>query len=101
MTQSRIKTDYANYANENRLCYISSMRKAFLGFLTLLAVTAISQPVLQQPAAVQMIAVEGEGSRYWPRWRGPSGQGLASGTGYPDTWSATENVGWKTRVPGR
>ena len=47
-----------------------------------------------------MIADEGEAARYWPRWRGPSGQGAVSGTGYPDTWSATENVLWKAPVPG-
>ena len=43
----------------------------------------------------------GEARSYWPRWRGPSGQGLAFGSGYPDTWSATENVLWKVEVPGR
>ena len=47
-----------------------------------------------------MVAVEGEGAKYWPVWRGPSGQGLVTGT-YPDTWSATENVVWKKPVPGR
>ena len=45
---------------------------------------------------VMMIPVEGEGAKYWPRWRGPSGQGLVSGTGYTDRWSDTENVRWKT-----
>jgi hypothetical protein len=55
----------------------------------------------QQPApAVQMVAETGEGARYWPRWRGPSGQGVVTGTGYPDSWSATENVKWKVPVPG-
>jgi outer membrane protein assembly factor BamB len=54
-----------------------------------------------QQEAVRMIAVEGEGARYWPRWRGPSGQGLIAGTGYPDRWSATQNVLWKKPVPGR
>jgi outer membrane protein assembly factor BamB len=47
-----------------------------------------------------MIASAGEGARYWPRWRGPSGQGQVSGSGYPDKWSATENVLWKVAVPG-
>jgi outer membrane protein assembly factor BamB len=47
-----------------------------------------------------MVADIGEGAKYWPRWRGPSGQGLAAGTGYPDAWSATENVAWKVAVPG-
>jgi len=49
---------------------------------------------------VKMVADEGEGAKYWARWRGPSGQGLANGTGYPDTWSATQNVAWKVPVPG-
>jgi outer membrane protein assembly factor BamB len=44
-----------------------------------------------------MIAAAGA----WPRWRGPSGQGLAADSGYPDTWSDTQNVLWRTRVPGR
>jgi outer membrane protein assembly factor BamB len=52
-------------------------------------------------AAVAMIQPEGEAQKYWPRWRGPSGQGLVAGTGYPDTWSGTENVIWRTAVPGR
>ena len=46
-----------------------------------------------------MVGVEGEGAKYWPIWRGPTGQGLAAGA-YPDTWSATENVLWKKPVPG-
>ena len=53
----------------------------------------------QQPA-VRMIADEGEGAKYWPRWRGPSGQGVASGTSYPDTWSPTSGILWKAAVPG-
>ena len=60
-----------------------------------------ASPVLAfQDADVSMVATVGEGARYWPRWRGPSGQGFASGTSYPDKWSATENVLWKVRVPG-
>ena len=51
-------------------------------------------------ADVRMVAVEGEGAYFWPRWRGPSGQGLVDGTGYTDRWSATENVLWRTTVPG-
>ncbi|MGH9146218.1 MAG: hypothetical protein ACRD1Q_05880, partial [Vicinamibacterales bacterium] len=60
-----------------------------------------SAPLTSQEAAVQMVATEGEGARYWPRWRGPSGQGLVSGKDYPDTWSATQNVLWKTPLKGR
>ena len=54
----------------------------------------------QDDGGVGMVRPEGEGERYWPRWRGPSGQGVVEGTGYPDTWSDTTNVLWKTSVPG-
>ena len=46
-----------------------------------------------------MIADEGEGAKYWPRWRGPSGQGVATGTNYVDTWSPSQNILWKAQVP--
>jgi outer membrane protein assembly factor BamB len=48
-----------------------------------------------------MILPEGDGVKYWPRWRGPSGQGLVDGSGYPDRWSDSENVLWKVDLPGR
>lgn len=54
-----------------------------------------------EKTAVRMIPPEGEGSKYWPRWRGPSGQGVVEGGNYPDAWSDTQNVLWKVEVPGR
>ena len=36
----------------------------------------------------------------WPRFRGPTGQGVSSETGLPLHWSATENIAWKTPIPG-
>lgn len=36
----------------------------------------------------------------WPVWRGPRGDGTAEGTDFPTKWSATENVKWKTTIPG-
>ena len=36
----------------------------------------------------------------WPQWRGPDGSGHIAGSGYPTTWSETENVAWKTELPG-
>ncbi len=56
--------------------------------------------LVTQGDSVEMIGAEGEAAQYWPRWRGPSGQGLAAGN-YVDTWSATENVLWRATVPGR
>jgi len=52
-------------------------------------------------AEVSMIVPGGEALKYWSRWRGPSGQGLVEGTAYPDTWSDTDTVLWKVKVPGR
>src|SRR4051794_17567978 len=50
---------------------------------------------------VEMVEPEGDGAKYWPRWRGPSGQGVVPDGDYPDTWSDTENVLWKVELPGR
>jgi outer membrane protein assembly factor BamB len=50
---------------------------------------------------VRLIEAEGEAAKYWPRWRGPSGQGIVRGSGYPDAWSETKNIAWKSAVPGR
>ena len=58
-------------------------------------------PILAQSSDIFMLPVEGEGAGYWPRWRGPSGQGVVDGSGYPDAWSDSENVAWRTAVPGR
>ena len=54
----------------------------------------------QDDGGVHIVPPDGDGGRHWPRWRGPSGQGVVEGTGYPDTWSDTTNVRWKTAVPG-
>ena len=37
----------------------------------------------------------------WPQFRGPSGQGQSAETGLPIAWSESQNVVWKTAVPGR
>lgn len=65
-----------------------------LGLLAL-PLGAVTAPTLPR-SDVAMIEVEGEGARYWPRWRGPSGQGLAADTGYTDRWSPTDHVVWRT-----
>jgi len=41
-------------------------------------------------------------SRDWPAWRGPTRDGIAaSGQSLPTQWNETENVVWKTLIPGR
>ncbi len=36
----------------------------------------------------------------WPQFRGPAANGVAEQSGLPVTWSATENVVWRTPIPG-
>jgi len=37
----------------------------------------------------------------WPQFRGPGARGVADDADLPDRWSATDNVAWKTAIPGR
>jgi len=37
----------------------------------------------------------------WPGWRGPHGDGISSEKNVPIKWSRTENIAWKTAIPGR
>ena len=37
----------------------------------------------------------------WPQWRGPDGEGHAVAKNLPVTWSETQNVAWKTLLPGK
>jgi outer membrane protein assembly factor BamB len=46
-------------------------------------------------ASVQVASAEN-----WPQFRGPGGQGHSAERGLPLTWSETENIAWKTPLPG-
>ena len=70
------------------------------GALCLALCGAVVAAVIAAPADVRMIEVAGEGAKYWPRWRGPSGQGHAAPGQYTDKWSAS-TAAWKVTVPGR
>lgn len=50
--------------------------------------------------ALSLAVVTPARSENWPRFRGPSGQGLSAETSLPTSWSATQGVLWKTAVPG-
>lgn len=36
----------------------------------------------------------------WPNWRGPALDGVAAGRGYVSSWSPTEHVLWRVKLPG-
>ena len=35
----------------------------------------------------------------WPSWRGPEGTGVSHESTLPLTWSTTQNIGWKVKLP--
>jgi len=37
----------------------------------------------------------------WARWRGPTGNGISTNQQPVTSWSETENVIWRTKVPGK
>ncbi|MEM6455810.1 MAG: PQQ-binding-like beta-propeller repeat protein [Acidobacteriota bacterium] len=37
----------------------------------------------------------------WPRFRGPAGTGVVDGPAIPSTYSLTENLAWRTALPGK
>jgi outer membrane protein assembly factor BamB len=50
---------------------------------------ALAATLLSVPLAAQ-----------WPQFRGPLSNGVAPDLRVPDRWSATENIVWKTDIPG-
>ena len=55
----------------------------------------------QANAAAAATATSAEAaSATWPAFRGPTGMGLSDAGQVPSTWGGTENVVWKTPLPG-
>ena len=67
----------------------------------LLIVAAAGTTARSAPDLVRMIEVDAVAAKYWPRWRGPSGQGQVPDGPYPDRWSASQNIVWRAPVAGR
>lgn len=69
--------------------------------LALLAASLSGPIVLAQDAAERVTGYR-PAPDDWPWWRGPTGNAIANPNQNPPvTWSATENVLWKTPIPGR
>lgn len=49
-------------------------------------------------AIVFVVTARADG--HWPQFRGPDGQGHATAVGLPLEWSETQNIAWKTPLPG-
>src|SRR5262245_14309773 len=63
-------------------------------------VVAVAAQVVSGAGEVRMLEVTGEGAKFWPRWRGPSGQGIVAPGSYTNWWSPTAKIKWRTQVPG-
>jgi outer membrane protein assembly factor BamB len=61
---------------------------ASCGLVVLLTVATIGRGVATPP------------SGDWPQWRGPNAAGIGEGA-FPDRWSPTEHIAWKTEIPGK
>src|SRR5262245_3765857 len=46
------------------------------------------------------LLVHTAGAADWTQFRGPHGSGVSGETGLPASWSATENIVWRTKLPG-
>ena len=52
-------------------------------------------------AACAAHAAPSPATQNWPQWRGPLANGIAPNGNPPATWSETNNVKWKVKLPGR
>lgn len=52
-------------------------------------------------ASVNRAAAAEPAAANWTQFRGPGHRGVAENPALPDRWSATENVEWKSDIPGR
>lgn len=51
--------------------------------------------------ALGSLCAHAAASDHWPQFRGPNGAGVSPNSQLPVQWSASENVAWKTDLPGR
>src|SRR5262245_41518258 len=47
-----------------------------------------------------LLVAVGAAAADWTRFRGPGGMGVSDETGLPTEWSVTDNLVWKTDLPG-
>ncbi len=50
--------------------------------------------------SVVLLAADSSNLKQWPQFRGPGSTGVVDDPSLPDKWSQTENVAWKTAIPG-
>lgn len=58
------------------------------------------QPLLAVCSLVVLCVSTVARAEDWPRFRGPTGQGVSTEQKVPTEWAADKNVAWKTPIPG-
>jgi outer membrane protein assembly factor BamB len=66
-----------------------------------LSIACVIHGLLLAGSSVAMAARSDAWLRAWPQWRGPLANGVAPHANPPLTWSETNNVRWKIRMPGK
>jgi outer membrane protein assembly factor BamB len=60
----------------------------------------VGRQFIPTAALLLLLATASTPAANWPQWRGPNGDGISPETTVPVKWSATENISWRTPVPG-
>src|SRR5579859_1720218 len=55
---------------------------------------------LLMAVSIMLKAADLPEAKQWAQFRGPGSTGVADDPALPDKWSQTENVAWKTAIPG-
>lgn len=76
-----------------------TMKPGIPALLTAVALTHFIQAQGPQDSPAQPAA--NTAAFNWPQWRGPLATGVAPHANPPITWSETQNVQWKTELPGK
>jgi outer membrane protein assembly factor BamB len=78
--------------------YFSSM---FLFTSSCNKTTPVEEVSLDESKPLEPVAEASFGSDDWPAWRGPNRNGIADDQSVPVSWNTSENIVWKSDVPGR
>jgi outer membrane protein assembly factor BamB len=57
-------------------------------------------PIAASLLIAAMVCAQDDASRQWGQWRGPLGTGVAPDADPPTSWSESENIRFKTELPG-
>ncbi len=96
-SRAKIRLDERRFSRKNRRILTISSQSPKPRFFALCGFIAMTAAACFQNSGADQSAPESAG---WPQFRGPGGMGAGAASDPPITWSATENLVWKTELPG-